>query len=389
MTDAVSIEVGMVEVQSLDLQRQLKALGVSLGAALEERDAIYLDTCFWIHLRDAQRGGGDPRAVVLLAGLREAVGMGRAFCPISESTVFELLKQTDPVSRTETAQIMDELSLGVAILGGQERMTTELAHFIHGHAPPPFAKELHPLRHLVWTRGLGVMGIRVPPLDGLEREVALEIQRGFVDEMWNRASLSDIAASQWSWPEGDDDFSDLTGQLNRDVAAHQAELRSFQHAYRIEAAGAADIGGDMAMEIVADMAARHGQATAAAGSQAWLEAQRSWRGLLAEALRKGPSRHQLRSMHVAAALHAAIRWNAGQQFDSNDIYDIEHAGAALAHCQAFFTERPLWQVVTAGNVGLDRMFECKVVWKLDDAVAYVESFLAGATGEKARGETAS
>lgn len=373
----------------MDLRWQLRALGVSLGAALDGRAAIYLDTCFWIHLRDARRGSGDPRAATLLARLGEAVRTGRAFCPVSDDIVFELQKQTDPVSRAETAQIMDELSLRVAILGGQERTATELAHFIHGHAPPPFAAELHPLRHLVWTRGLGVIGIRVPPMAGLDREVALEIQRGFVEEMWSRVTLSDLVANPADWPEGDDDFTGLTQQLNRDVAAHRAELRSFPHALRIETAGAADICGDIAMAIVADMAARLGQAMEPAGSPAWLESRRMWCALLAEALRKGPSRHQLRSMHVAAALHAAIRWNAGQQFETNDLYDIEHAGAALAHCQAFFTERPLWQLVTAGNVRLDRMFDCKVVWKLDDALAYVESLLDGSAGEKRRGETPS
>jgi hypothetical protein len=76
-------------------------------------------------------------------------------------------------------------------------------------------------------------------------------------------------------------------------------------------------------------------------------------------------------MYVGAALHAAFRWNKGQQFDPNDIYDFEHAGAALAHCQAFFTERPLWQMVTANHIALDRLFGCRVIWDLDEAIAVV------------------
>jgi hypothetical protein len=127
----------------------------------------------------------------------------------------------------------------------------------------------------------------------------------------------------------------------------------------------------MVMEIVAALAATHGQAVEESGTDAWLAVRRAWCRLLTEALRKGPTRHQLRSMHASAALHAAFRWNAGQQFEPNDLYDFEHASAALAHCQAFFTERPLWQTVTAGHVELDRLFDCAVVWRIEDALSYV------------------
>lgn len=371
----------VAQALSRDLARQLKTLAIGLGEVFAPRTAIYLDTCYWIHLRDARRGVGGLRIAELLGRLQGAVRSGHAFCPISESTVFELLKQSDPVSRAETARLMDELSLGVAILGGQARIGTELAHFIHGHAPAAYWRELHPLRHLVWTRGAAVMGIRTPSIPGLDLDSALSLQRKTVDRLWSHTSIAELTAEHAGWPEDDDDFVGLTNEMNRDVAEHQAELRSFQHACRIEAAGAADVCGDLVMEIVADLAAAHGEPVEAPGTDGWAEARNRWRGLLAEALRKGPSRHQLRSMHVAAALHAAFRWNAGQQFAPNDLYDFEHAGAALAHCQAFFTERPLWQTVTAGHVGLDRMFDCAVVWRVEDALAFAAGLPRGGAAE--------
>ena len=358
------------EALSLDLSRQLRALSVALGEELAPRAAIYLDTCYWVHLRDALQGSADLRMRELLGRLRAAVQAGQAFCPVSESTIFELLKQSDPDTRHATAQLMDELSAGVAIAGGQDRMGTELAHFIHTHLPANIAKDLHPLRNLVWIRVAAVMGIRVPYLPEMTPDQAMDLQRSVVKRLWRDLSLDDLLAHQSHGFE-DDDFASVTRQMNVDVAAHQAELRSFQHAYRLEAAGAADLCGDVVMQIVADVAAQHGQTAEALGTEPWRRMRASWCHLLAEALRKGPSRDQLRSMHAMAALHAAFRWNAGQQFEPNDLYDFEHATAALAHCQAFFTERPLWHAVTAGNVALDKHFGCDVVWKVDDALAVV------------------
>src|SRR6266436_732870 len=48
-------------------------------------------------------------------------------------------------------------------------------------------------------------------------------------------------------------------------------------------------------------------------------------------LRQRPQvRQQLRTLHIHAALHAAFRWDKARRFTSNDLYDFEHASAALA-----------------------------------------------------------
>ncbi len=372
---------GLKDLLVRDLERQLKALTVSLGAVLQSRTAIYLDTRYWIILRDAQRGGYGTRGAELLARLRAAVQAGRAFCPISESVIFELFKQTDLNSRADTAHLIDELSLGVGILGGRERMRTELAHFIHGHAIPLTGADLHPVSHLVWTKGAGVMGIQVPVPRGVDAELALRIQRKYVERRWHRTSVAELVAGEAPWLDSDedDDFAGVAKQLNADVAAHKESLTTFKVALAAEINGVVDLLGDSAMAIIADLARRQGETPSPEGSPAWRKLRSVWCNLLAAALRKRESRLQLRSMYAGAALHAAIRWNKGQKFDRNDLYDFEHAGAALAHCQAFFTERPLWQMVTARNIGLDTLFGCRVVWDLDDAIGYLTSLESNGT----------
>lgn len=368
-----------------DFERQTKALALALGESLDTRAAIYLDTRYWLILRDVLRGGYGASGAELLERLRAAVRAGWVVCPISESTIFELFKQSDPNSRAETARLVDELSLGVAILGSRERMATELAHFIHSHAAPLTDVELHPVRHLVWSKGAGVMGIRVPVPQGLDAQVALEIQRKLVGRLWHATTAAELLAGDAPWGNNDedDDFSGLTRQLNADVAAHKDSLTAFKSALAAEIDGVVDVLGDTAMAIVGDLARRRGDKPSAEGSDAWRALRNMWCNLLAAALRKAGSRQQLRSMYIGAALHAAFRWNKGQQFEPNDLYDFEHAGAALAHCQAFFTERPLWQMVTAKHIALDHLFGCRVVWDLDEAITVLADLAPSVAGGSA------
>jgi hypothetical protein len=154
------------------------------------------------------------------------------------------------------------------------------------------------------------MGIRVPYLPGLELARAVSLQRTAVEQLWHNTSIADLIA-QHPGTCDDDDFAGLSRQLTLDVATHQGELRSFQHTYRIEAAGVADLCGDLIMEIVAGLAAKHGRAVDAPGTDTWLKLRRTWCGLLTEALRKGPVRQQLRTMHATAALcRFQVEWEA-------------------------------------------------------------------------------
>lgn len=88
----------------------------ALGRDLASRKAIYLDLRFWIGLRDAARYNKLGLERDLLLGLRRRVASGALFCPITDSTFLELFKQTDQQSRVATAELIDELSLGVTLM---------------------------------------------------------------------------------------------------------------------------------------------------------------------------------------------------------------------------------------------------------------------------------
>jgi|SRR6267154_3160280 len=134
----------------ITLEQHVKSRVVELGQQLQGRAAIYLDTKFWILLRDCTAGRNhDPEAIQLLQRLRRIVQTGRAFCPVSESIFLEFLKKADANAHLEIAQVVDELSLGIALLDHQTRLGTEIAHFIQSASG---SETLHPLHSLVWSK---------------------------------------------------------------------------------------------------------------------------------------------------------------------------------------------------------------------------------------------
>jgi hypothetical protein len=182
-----------------------------------------------------------------------------------------------------------------------------------------------------------------------------------------------------SLPSEIDHFAGLAARLNDGATQHAAALRSFAQAYADELSGTVDACGDMIMEIVSDMAEKAAVTSPPPGSAEWKDAQRKWKNLIFLALKKGPTRQQLRSMHIAAALHAAFRWDKPRRLTGNDIYDFQHASAALAHCRAFFTEHALRSMITSNHVAMDKLYDCHVVAELSEAIAYLKALKAEPT----------
>ncbi|EAB6718436.1 hypothetical protein DUP91_29430, partial [Salmonella enterica subsp. enterica] len=88
-------------------------------------------------------------------------------------------------------------------------------------------------------------------------------------------------------------------------------------------------------------------------------------------LRRHRGSETLRTTHILASLHASLRWNKQQKLKGNDLWDFRHATAALAYCDAFFTEKPLKNMVTQSHVALDKLYDCRVIASVEDAVEWV------------------
>lgn len=371
MSVAQSIERHKAEGR-VSIDRHVKRRAVALGRDLEPKTAIYLDIKFWIILREVALGRNrDAAASELLRLLRAGAAAGRLFCPASESVFLELLKQSDAATRTATAQLVDELSLGATLLHNQARFATEVAHFFHSFEQ---GANLHPLRHLVWSKLSYVLGVQHPSETAFDAETELAVQKAFFDHMWE-IPLAAMVGMIKDVPDPDGlKLSDIALMLNEGAARHADSIVSFERALSDELRGVADLCADMAVEVLSDMAEKKGERPVSRGTPQWTQCRSMCANILFRALQSNTeTRLQLRTLYIEACLHAAFRWDKKRRFTGNDLYDFNHASAALGYCHAFFTERPLHALVSSSKIALDQLYGCRVVSNIAEAVAFLKT----------------
>lgn len=352
-------------------EQYLRRLRIELGQSLASRRAIYLDTNYWIFLRDAQLGRARESAHrALLEELRKQVALGKAFCPISAATFVEVLKQSDPESRAATAVLIEELSLGVALGFVGERASTEIAYLFYEHGTPK--RELHPRRNLVWVRLPLVLGAMYPEVKGSRFAEKRAIEKALIDRLWNSDIRSMLAQVE--------DPRELTEALAQDALrlneandAHAHELKSFEDTYQREMEGVLDLFAGVGVDVIEHLFERETGQTANSSPESRKQHGPHVYGLLVAIARAGKAAHAFPTLYVHARCHAANRWDRLRRLDGNTLLDFHHAVAALPYCDVFLTERGMGSFLTAGHMKFDRDFACRVVSDGNEALKYVRA----------------
>jgi hypothetical protein len=328
------------------------------------RERVYLDKCFWIHLREARAHSPSPPGTTdLLAGLTAGVAAGRLICPVSDALFLELMKQTNPTTREATAELIDDLSLGVTLSPGPTRVATEVAHFFHAGV----GRSVHPLEHLVWTKVPHILGIQHPVATGFPEDEQLVIQKSFFDHLWEVPLATMVRTIGSTWPF-DSPYADMANRLNCDNAAHAHTMKSFAQVYRDEINGVLELAAPIAADVLHDMAIKALGPNIQPSADERETHIKHCLGLLRAALRKPVGKHALRTLHIGALLHAALRWNRAQKLDPNDFH---HAEAALAYCDVLFTDGPMRTLLMQRHLAIERDFKCRVMSSVADAAEWV------------------
>ncbi len=345
---------------------------------LAPRRAIYLDLCFWILLRDAMRNGAPDMGLQMLSTLRGLVKSGVAFCPISDSILLELFKQTDSASRLATAALIDELSLGVTLVPFHLRVRTEIAHYVHSANP---AASLYPLRKLAWTKLSYVMGFVHPTQMAFDAATNLAVQKAFFDHMWDNVTLVQMCSHLGEAFVHDDPlhFRQTSANLNEQNQIHAADLKSFLKTYKDELVGVLELFAGTLARILAPMLPPEAGTLPADGTTKRAEVDRQCLSFLVGALDTEDGRKAIRSLHIKSLLHAAVRWNKKQVLKPNDLFDFDHAAAAIGYCDAFFTDGPLRVMLSRRDLGLIEDFRCFVGSDVEECQHYLAGIFDRAT----------
>ena len=281
------------------------------------------------------------------------------------------MKQSDPVTRGATAELIDELSCGITLSPEPTRVATEVAHFLHANV----GHSVHPLEHLVWTKVPYILGVQHPVATAFPEDERLVIQKAFFDHLWEVSLSTMVETIGDAWPPASP-FVDIADRLNRDNAAHAPSMKSFAQVYRDGINGALETAAPIAAEVLHDMAVK----SLGLGIQPSADERegitRQCLGLLRAAVRKPVGRRALRTLQVGALLHAALRWNRTQKLNANDIFDFHHAGAALGYCDVLLTDGPMHTLLTQRHLSIERDFPCRVMSSVEEAATWVRHRIA-------------
>lgn len=341
-----------------------------LCKAISNKTKFYLDTNYWIRIRDVELGRStDQTLTSILNTLRSLVADGQIICPISDENFYELLLQSDETTLNKTVDIIDELSRGVAILSSEERVKYEILYFLNSalHGEDSLLKP----DEMIWGRVGYIYGLIHPhnPIFGQED---LILQKAFFDQIWsltlrdvtNTLGIENIRNSPRN--------KDLSEKLTREKQEHTREHKSFKQLYLAELAGALDVYEGI---IIDGMAYLNEQNT---GQQPSSEEMRDPEmkkilNVIYNLFKFDKLEDYLPSFTIEAGLHAAVRHDVPRKFKKGDLSDFRHARAALPYFGAFFTENNLKDLVCRKNLSFDKKYECDVFSKPKDVLEYLGS----------------
>jgi len=342
------------------LDSYIKERRLSLGQTISNKHKVYLDTNYWLLLRNLRLGRScDPMIAKLAELLNDGVTSAKLICPISSDVFLEIVKQTDPETLNCTVGLIDTLSQGITVLSPEERRRIELLHWLRRHGAGE--ESCHEPTVFVWTKLAYVLGLTTPTHMPFSPGEELTIQKAFFDQMWE-ISLSDMIKTIGIAAIHEMRMPDISSKLNAGKFAHADEVKSFQDVFLAEIAGILDTLKPEFREILAYLYGKLTGRTVPEEELAASDASRQFANLIYHGFRLNRFSTELPSLRIPATLHAAVRTDRSRRYKATDMHDFGHATAALPYFDTFLTDdRSLRHLLTRKDLRLDRLYDCKVV----------------------------
>lgn len=350
----------------VSIDEHIAGRAAALAASLANKIPIYLDTRFWIMVREVQDGTStrdDEIEIVRL--LRALVAQGKAYCPIAEPSFSEVMRQAQPARRAATASAIDGLSLGVTIYNEWDRMVAEVRNLLHarmatGAAPAPFQG----LTSLAY-----VLGDIYPAETGFPADTELAIQKAFYDRLWDEPLAKIVLTIPFEQYTRDDELAAEALWLTEQNALHQHLIKSWEDAIEAEFLGAAQCIVAKAPDILAKTL------PVVPFDAETLE--KITVNAIRAMLKDPANARAMPTIHVHASIHALFRWEyRGRAMTANDLVDFRHATAALSHCALFLTERGLCNTLAHPRARLAELHGTTVLANRGEIVRHLRRLAA-------------
>ena len=350
--------------QYLELYQKMLARGVS------QTPKLYLDTKFWVLLRDAERKTNDE-GTKLLELLRQLVFNRRLICVIQAASFLEIVKQSKK-SLLVISNIINELTDSISIASDKELQKLEATNYVRSKLnAPPISQ------HYAWTKvGLVLHSNAIGHINNflpetLNRASANVLLKFTIDFLW-QAQLADIL-QVFNWDTAEKlsasiDQPTIEAIENRKVARDE-ENHSLQAIRKHE----------FETVIPSEYETIFGQTTfriaKEAGKQiAFKDIQDDTDRLLDEAVREavsGELNDLMPNTVIKTHLYCLYEHDAKKKLTSNDWFDMCHAAVALPYCDIFLTEKHLRHQI-CNVLEFDQFYDCEVLASVDEAIERLE-----------------
>jgi hypothetical protein len=342
---------------------------IQVDRGMASTKAVYLDTNYWIWLREVETGIGTPAAVVLLSRLRSLVAERKILCVSHLTSMLEIAKQSEGSARVSTL-LVDELTERVALAPTAELEALAVANYISAKAgaiPPSSSTQWTSLGQITQS---SISGDKVLPAT-LHNDHRQAILKCAVDALWNTGLSEIFEAFDW------DTKNRLSADLDMDVLA-EVENRKKTRPHD----------GNFAKTCQAEFEAAMNQqfelfqsewlkilgpiGAAALGEKLPLAAKALMRHAVAD-YQAGSLGNHLAGFVIRTELYSAYECDSGRKISTNDWQDWQHASTALPYCDYFFTEKHLAHQLT-NRLRLDTRYQCHVVGSdIEAAIAALDS----------------
>ncbi|MBT9169280.1 MAG: hypothetical protein DDT19_02637 [Syntrophomonadaceae bacterium] len=339
---------------------------IKIGDMVLKKYRFYLDTKYWIFMRNASIGKASPIQMEIYGKLRDLVKKEVAICPLSPHIFVELMNIGDKEKRLNTAKVMDELSQQVCFISPLDIVGQELLSFVRYCQAKGEGKPLFNPAKYVFTKVPFIMGEIYPTIQGLPHQQMNDIRIQFFDHLSKFTLVEILKTAKGDFPLWD--RKDLIAKLNQGKDDNQ-NWNSFHEVFMHEIAGILDVVKDEIEKL-----GKYLYENDAGGSIRPEEISKSeLQNSIYNVFDQKKINKELPFFHINASLHAFLRYNKMQRYKENHLIDFSHAAWALPYCNAFFTEKPLHDWICNNPLKLNEIYGSKVLWNEEDVLNTLEA----------------
>lgn len=334
---------------------------INLGEKVLQKRRYYLDTKYWIYLRDVERGGGSSVQKRIYQILHSIIQTDKAICPISYHSFIELQKQSDNQTLLATARLMDKLSNKICFIPLNGIFQQELICYLRSRQLTRRGIPVVSAAKYVWTKIPYLFGNRELEFPDASQEEAELVKKEFYS-FWKNLGLFDMLSRATNMEPHYQD-SRIVEFLNEGKDQNQ-NWTTFDQICIREIEGGLSILEEEINEVLIEFSKSCENGDPRSYAELLQVVISEWKenGIVAG----------LPFISIRCLMHSFFRYNKTQRFKPNDLSDFGHATWAIPYCNAFFTERSLANMVTNNLLKLDQKYDTKIMWKEEQVLEYLK-----------------